>query len=116
MPERATSTLNVTVLYSPAQRQMQEWRLHVTGGTTVLEALANSVFAAFPALRTSQPVVGIWGRTTGLSHVLKEGDRLEVYRALQVDPKVARRERFKDQGARTTGLFAKKRAGAKAGY
>jgi hypothetical protein len=33
-----------------------------------------------------------------------------------VDPKVARRERFKKQGARGTGLFAKRRKGGKAGY
>ena len=39
-----------------------------------------------------------------------------VHRELKVDPKVARRERFVKQGARTTGLFAKKRLGAKAGY
>ncbi|MGH8819682.1 MAG: RnfH family protein, partial [Rhodoferax sp.] len=31
-------------------------------------------------------------------------------------PKVARRERFRKQGARTAGLFAKKRPGAKPGY
>ena len=41
---------------------------------------------------------------------------IELCRALRVDPKVARRERFKQQGARRTGLFAKKRPGAAAGY
>ena len=35
---------------------------------------------------------------------------------LRVDPKVARRERFNDQGAKSAGLFTKKRPGAKAGY
>jgi len=45
-----------------------------------------------------------------------EGDRLEVYRPLTVDPKVARRARFVRQGAKTAGLFANKRPGAKAGY
>jgi hypothetical protein len=39
-----------------------------------------------------------------------------VYRALKVDPKVARRERFARQGARTTGLFARQRPGGKSGY
>ncbi len=43
-------------------------------------------------------------------------DRLEIYRPLTVDPKVARRERFSRQGARTTGLFARRRAGGKSGY
>jgi len=47
---------------------------------------------------------------------LRAGDRLEIYRPLRVDPKVARRERFAKQGARTTGLFARQRPGAKTGY
>jgi sulfur carrier protein len=47
---------------------------------------------------------------------VREGDRVEVYRGLKVDPKVARRERFRSQGARAAGLFAKRRPGAKPGY
>jgi sulfur carrier protein len=47
---------------------------------------------------------------------LREGDRVEIYRALRVDPKEARRQRFAGQGAKTAGLFVKKRQGAKAGY
>lgn len=43
-------------------------------------------------------------------------DRVELCRPLTVDPKVARRERFRQQGARGTGLFAKRRKGGKAGY
>jgi hypothetical protein len=41
---------------------------------------------------------------------------VELYRPLLVDPKVARRERFRRQGARNTGLFAQRRPGAKPGY
>jgi hypothetical protein len=48
--------------------------------------------------------------------VLQDLDRVEIYRPLKVDPKVARRTRFVEQGARTAGLFARKRPGAKAGY
>ena len=58
----------------------------------------------------------MWGRTVPLSHVLRQDDRVELYRPLKVDPKVARRERFVKQGAKSAGLFAKKRPGAKAGY
>jgi putative ubiquitin-RnfH superfamily antitoxin RatB of RatAB toxin-antitoxin module len=60
--------------------------------------------------------LGIWGKKTTLSTILQDLDRLELYRPLKVDPKVARRERFQKQGARTTGLFAKTRVGGKAGY
>ncbi len=61
-------------------------------------------------------MVGVWGRKASASQVLRERDRIEIYRPLQVDPKVARRERFRKQGARTSGLFAHKRDGGKAGY
>ena len=56
------------------------------------------------------------GKKAGLGQVLSDQDRVEIYRPLRVDPKVARRERFDTQGVKKSGLFAKKRAGAKAGY
>jgi sulfur carrier protein len=58
----------------------------------------------------------VWGRRVPLDTPLRDGDRVEVYRPLRVDPKVARRERFVRQGARSTGLFAQRRPGAKQGY
>jgi len=70
----------------------------------------------FPELDVSRSVFGVWGRKAGPNQSLRDCDRIEIYRELKVDPKVARRERFVKQGARTTGLFAKKRLGAKAGY
>ena len=60
--------------------------------------------------------VGVWGRRCDVTAVLRENDRVELYRPLRVDPKVARRERFRKQGARAAGLFAGKRPGKKAGY
>ena len=60
--------------------------------------------------------VGVWGRRCPLRQAVREGDRVEVYRPLVVDPKVARRERFRKQGARAAGLFAQRRPGAKPGY
>ena len=59
---------------------------------------------------------GVWNRKAPQTTVLREADRVEVYRDLRVDPKVARRERFVGQGARGTGLFARRKAGSKAGY
>jgi putative ubiquitin-RnfH superfamily antitoxin RatB of RatAB toxin-antitoxin module len=43
-------------------------------------------------------------------------DRIELYRPLKVDPKVARRQRFKRQGKGRTGLFANRKSGSAAGY
>jgi putative ubiquitin-RnfH superfamily antitoxin RatB of RatAB toxin-antitoxin module len=109
--------LRVTVVYSPAARQVHEVQLVVPEGTTVGQAFAESgVALLFPNLKLSTAVLGIWGRKSTPDQVLRDQDRLEIYRPLTVDPKVARRERFAKQGARTTGLFEKKRLGAKAGY
>ena len=60
--------------------------------------------------------LSIWGHPCQIDTVLKPLDRIELSRALKVDPKVARRERFQAQGAKSAGLFAKKRPGAKSGY
>jgi putative ubiquitin-RnfH superfamily antitoxin RatB of RatAB toxin-antitoxin module len=110
--------LKITLVYSPAPRQVREWTLELTTGTTVAQALAAAgVFEEFPELlQSGRPAVGIWGRKTTLAHALHDHDRVEIYRGLRVDPKVARRERFSQQGAKSAGLFIKKRAGAKAGY
>lgn len=109
--------LTVSLVYSPAARQVREWTLTLDPGATVATALALSrVLEAFPALKTERLTVGIWGRKSSLSQLLQDRDRIEIYRPLQVDPMVARRERFVRQGAKSAGLFSKTRAGAKAGY
>ena len=109
--------LTVSIVYSPAPRQVREWALELVGGSTVAQALAASgILKEFPQLQGSRLMLGIWGRKTTPGHVLLDGDRLEIYRGLRVDPKVARRERFNRQGAKRAGLFAKTRVGAKAGY
>lgn len=109
--------LRLTVVHSPAPRHVREWALELPAGATVLQALqACGIGTEFPSVELSGASVGIWGRKARPDDVLREGDRIEVYRPLRVDPKVARRERFRTQGARSTGLFAKKRPGAKPGY
>lgn len=109
--------LRVTVVYSPAAREVQEITLELTAPCSVLQALQESgLLAGFPEIDSLHTVVGVWGRKAALDLVLRDQDRVEVYRPLRVDPKVARRERFASQGSRGAGLFDKKRAGAKAGY
>jgi putative ubiquitin-RnfH superfamily antitoxin RatB of RatAB toxin-antitoxin module len=109
--------MKIVLVYSPAPREVREWALVLPPGSTAACALERSgIFLAFPELATSRPLLGVWSRKTGLKQVLQEDDRLEIYRPLRVDPKVARRERFTSQGVNKTGLFARKRAGAKAGY
>lgn len=111
------SALQLTVVYSPAARQVQEVPLTLNAPVTVLQCIRLSGLSEqFPELDLATLEVGIWGRKSPLNHPLRDRDRVEIYRPLTVDPKVARRERFAKQGARTAGLFVKKRPGAAAGY
>lgn len=110
-------TLQITVVYSPAPRDVREVSLCLAPGSTVSQALqASGLLQLFPLINQPSTVVGVWGRKADLNQPLRENDRVEIYRPLTVDPKVARRERFAKQGARTAGLFSKKREGAAAGY
>lgn len=114
---KVQAEIEIVVAYSPAARVVCEMPLRVPAGTTVAQALqASGLAQRFADLDLAQAPVGIWGRKAGREQVLRAQDRVEVYRPLRVDPKVARRERFARQGARTAGLFATRRAGAKAGY
>jgi putative ubiquitin-RnfH superfamily antitoxin RatB of RatAB toxin-antitoxin module len=112
-----TGPIRITVLFSPVAREVREWSVCLNSGATVLEALqASGLPTDYAELDLRSAPVGVWGRKARLSQPLRDGDRVEVYRPLTVDPKVARRERFRKQGARAAGLFAKKREGAKPGY
>lgn len=109
--------LRVTLVCSPAPREVFEQVLQLPEGCTVRAAVAASALSAqYPALAWDALPAGLWGRAVGWDQVLHDGDRIELCRPLTVDPKVARRERFRRQGARATGLFARRREGGKPGY
>ncbi|MCM2478217.1 RnfH family protein [Serpentinimonas maccroryi] len=101
-------TLDITLVQACAPSQVQEWRLQVPAGTTLGQAL-QLAFGPAGALRSTTPAdtadawlqaaaageVGVWGRVEPASTPLHDGDRIERYRALRVDPKTARRERYR---------------------
>jgi putative ubiquitin-RnfH superfamily antitoxin RatB of RatAB toxin-antitoxin module len=110
--------LRVVLVACTAPRQTQQWQLSLPQGATVADALKACGQGAALSIgcEESRGLIGVWGRSAAPETVLQDLDRVELYRPLKVDPKVARRERFAKQGARSTGLFASKRPGAKAGY
>ena len=109
--------LRVTLGCSTTPRSCFEQSLELADGATARDAvLASDLLRQFPLLDWQALTPGIWGKACEWHRPLRDGDRLELCRALTVDPKVARRERFRQQGARGTGLFARRRKGGKAGY
>lgn len=70
-------------------------KVKVPSGTTVLGAAQQSGIAkAFSGLDLENSDMGVFGKTVkAATHILQAGDRVEIYRPLQADPKEARKKR-----------------------
>ena len=90
----ATSPLRVAVAWSVRPGVAHEVAVELAAGARVLDAIrASGATVGADAVDISTQPVGIWGRSVGLDAELCEGDRVEIYRPLQMDPKEARRRR-----------------------
>jgi putative ubiquitin-RnfH superfamily antitoxin RatB of RatAB toxin-antitoxin module len=96
--EAVSGMLRVEVVFSPCARAVQQVQVLLPAGATVRQALQASGLPADGA--GAWPPVGIWGRLADLDDPVDDGDRVELYRPLQVDPKEARRLRYRAQGER----------------
>ena len=113
----ANTVLHITVVCAVSPDQVVERVIELPPGVCVADALqACYRLPAFAGVNVLDMDTGVWGKLATHNQPLSDGDRVEIYRPLTVDPKVARRERFTRQGAGRAGLFTKKRPGAKAGY
>jgi putative ubiquitin-RnfH superfamily antitoxin RatB of RatAB toxin-antitoxin module len=93
--------LPVRVCYSLAPRQIEQVDLLLPAGSSVQAAVSASGLAVrFASIRLDALDVGIWGRRVSADTLVRAGDRIELYRALTVDPKEARRQRYRAQGER----------------
>jgi len=89
----ARPELRITVVYcAPGCEDLAE--LTLPAGATVADAIrASGVLDRRPEIVSAAPDVGIWGRACAMTQRLEDGDRVELYRPLTVDPKEARRVR-----------------------
>lgn len=85
--------MRVAVVYADGERQPVA-SLEVAPGATVAEALqAAGGLPEFAGLRLLAMPVGLYGALVEHDQVLAEGDRVELYRPLAMDPREARRRR-----------------------
>jgi len=83
----------VEVAYARPDAQVIE-TVALAPGASVGDAIAGSTLPQqFPEIDLASQRVGIFGQLTDLSASVGDGDRVEIYRPLQVDPKEVRRER-----------------------
>jgi len=68
--------------------------LEVEEGTTIKEAIeASGVLDTYDQIDLTRDKVGIFSKFSTLDTVLREKDRVEIYRPLIADPKKVRKER-----------------------
>jgi hypothetical protein len=109
-----SAEIAVQVVWSPSARQTLSVMLRLPAQSTVAAALlaagwpalasAGQGDAAFAAAGLS---AAVWSKARPLAHALRDGDRVEVLRDLQIDPMTARRVRFEAAG----GIDALRRRG-----
>ncbi|HYS51466.1 MAG TPA: RnfH family protein [Burkholderiales bacterium] len=85
------SKISVEIVYALPDRQVLR-RIMLPDGSTVEDAIqVSGLRAAFPEMDTTH--VGIHGEPVPLTTVLRDRDRVEIYRPLRADPKEVRRTR-----------------------
>ncbi|MDD4915629.1 MAG: RnfH family protein [Methylococcales bacterium] len=85
--------MNVGVCYAEADRQ--SWlRLDVPEGSTIAKAIELSgLLNLYPEIDLETQKVGIFGKLAKLDAVVKDGDRIEIYRKIIADPQQVQRRR-----------------------
>lgn len=84
-------SLSVEVVYAEPGRQVLR-QIEVSPGTTALEGIGLAELdREFPDLRLEALDIAVWGSSVDPGVVLRHGDRVEVLRPLQLDPRDARR-------------------------
>lgn len=92
-------TLTVSVAYSPRAGVVDEVVLSLPAGATLIDAIrASGVMERHAQIDLANAKFGIWGRVEPGATPLRERDRIEIYRPLVVDPKEARRLRYRKTG------------------
>lgn len=86
--------IEVEVLYAPSPQRQVLRSLRLAEGATAAQALsASGLFEEFPELNGPDLKIGIHARPVERDTTLRQGDRVEVYRPLLIDPKEGRRVR-----------------------
>jgi uncharacterized protein len=91
----AGAALAIEVVYCPRPGVVDLVGLNLAAGATVADALGASGVLARHGLAADGVRVGVWCKVCDAATPLRDHDRIEVYRPLTVDPKEARRLRYK---------------------
>lgn len=87
--------ITVEVVCATAERQLLR-EITLPAGSRVIEAVEQSgILQAMPEVAFDPSQLGIFSRRVAPDDTLRDGDRVELYRPLTLDPKDARRRRVR---------------------
>ena len=87
------NTMTVEVVYALAQQQTL-LKVQLPTESTVAQAIqASGILAKHPEIDLATNKLGVFGKLTKADAVLRDKDRVEIYRPLIADPKEVRRQR-----------------------
>jgi len=93
LPKLKSYVMNIEVAYALEEKQTL-LPLVVEEGVTLKQAIELSgILETYPQIDLSKDKTGIFGKIVKLNTVLREKDRVEIYRPLIADPKKVRSER-----------------------
>src|SRR3569832_2415578 len=94
--------IEVQVCYAMADRQILR-DLKLSQGVTLGEAIKLSgICLEMPDIDPEHMRTGIYGKTKPLDTILRDGDRIEIYRPLRADPIEAHHKQNNKQTKKTT--------------
>ncbi len=83
----------IEVCYAMASKQ-ELVRLKLQTGSTLGQALeASGLLVKYPDIDLKKNKFGIWNKLSKVDAVLRDKDRVEIYRPLIADPKEVRKQR-----------------------
>jgi putative ubiquitin-RnfH superfamily antitoxin RatB of RatAB toxin-antitoxin module len=86
--------MRIEIVYAQPQHSIIK-SLQLAQGSTIADALAGVASDQdFLGVDLANSALGIFGRAARRDDKLKDGDRIEIYRPLLEDPKLARRKRL----------------------
>ena len=89
--------LEIEIVYGLPDKQVLK-KLNMQNGCTVREAVCQSgLDEIFSELDLQTAPLGIFGKSVKDETLLRDKDRIEIYRPLLIDPKEARRKRVQNQ-------------------
>ena len=93
MAENKPSSINVEVVYALAERQ-ELIKVKLPEGATVQQAVeASGLLQKYPQIDLPKTKLGIFGKLAKVDAVVRDRDRVEIYRPLIADPKEVRKQR-----------------------